>query len=481
MTREGPRSFTPLADPRRGTRNEHLRAFRLLPTQLVSMTPYRFLLAFCALLLLAPATVAQPVGQVDGIVAVVGSNVILRSDVEALALQMARGGAVTPIMRQQALDDLISQEVLVEHAKRDTTITVTPDEVTEALDQRTEALVAQIGGEDKVLELYGKSLAQLREDFRKQVENQLLAQSLQRRKYFQVRITPQEVREWFHAIPADSIPEVPNLVRVANVVRFPAVDQSARDEALAKIEAIRDSIVTDAATIETMAQRYSDDPGSSVRGGRYASVNIRDLVPEFGAIAATLNQGDLSQVFETQFGYHVMRLNNRVGDVVDFNHVLIRIDQSRTDPTEALATLKMVRDSVLAGGSFALLAKEFSEEEASAARGGNVTVPQTGDRDLRYDALSPTWKQTLDTLEVGEISQPANVELLDGQEAYQIVMLQRRTPAHPMTLADDYALIEEFALQDKRQQVMSEWVAELRSTVYVAIKDESLRPPSIAG
>ena len=465
-----------------GTRNERARSFRLLPTLTVSMSPYRFFLALSALLLLlAPLAQAQPLGQVDGIVAVVGSNVILRSDVEALALQLARGEAVTNPIRRQALDDLISQEVLVEHAKRDTTVIVTPDEVTETLDQRTEALVAQIGGEDKVLELYGKSLAQLREDFRKQVKNQLLAQTLQRRKYFQIRITPQEVREWFSAIPADSIPEVPDLVRVANIVQFPAVDQASRDEARAKIDAIRDSIATGTSTIETLAQQFSDDPGSATRGGRYASVNIRDLVPEFGAIAATLDPGQLSQVFETQFGYHVMRLNNRVGDVVDFNHVLIRIDQTRTDPTKALATLEMVRDSVLAGGSFALLAKEFSEDETSAARGGNVTIPQSGDRDLRYDALSPTWKQTLDTLEVGEISQPANVELLDGREAYQIVMLQRRTPAHPMTLADDYALIEEFALQDKRSRVMSEWIEELRSSVYVAIKDEALRPPDIAG
>ncbi len=446
------------------------------------MPSYRFVLALSAVLLLAPATLAQPVGQVDGIVAVVGSNVILRSDVEALALQLARGNAVTDPIRRQALDDLISQEVLVEHAKRDTTITVTPDEVTEALDQRTEALVAQVGGEEKVMQLYGKSLAQLREDYRKQVQNQLLAQALQRRKYFQVRITPQEVREWFNAIPADSIPEVPNFVRVANIVQFPTVDQSARDEARATIDAIRDSIATGAATIEALAQRYSDDPGSANRGGRYASVNIRDLVPEFGAVAATLSPGELSQVFETQFGYHVMRLNNRLGDVVDFNHVLIRIDESRTDPTEAIATLEMVRDSVLTGGaSFALMAKEFSEDETSAARGGNVTVPQSGDRNLRYDALSPSWKQILDTLDVGELSQPANVELLDGRQAYQIVLLQRRVPAHPMTLADDYALIEEYALQDKRQRVMSAWIDELRASVYVAIKDEAFRSLEIAG
>jgi peptidyl-prolyl cis-trans isomerase SurA len=446
------------------------------------MPRFPLLVALAATLLLLPTAQAQPTGPVDGIAAVVGENVILRSDVEALAYQMARGGPVTDEARRLALDDLITQQVLVEHAKRDTTVTITPDEVNEALDQRTQALVQQVGSEEEVMQLYGKSLAQIREDYRKQVRDQLLAQTLQRRKYFQVRITPQETREWFEEIPADSIPEVPELVRVAHVVRFPEVDRAARAEARAQIDAIRDSIATGAATIENMAQRYSADPGSAQRGGRYQRVNIRDLVAEFGAVAARLEPGELSGVFETQFGYHVMRLNERLGDVVDFNHVLIRIDQSRTDPTEALATLEVVRDSVVTGGaSFARLAKEFSEDEMSAARGGNVTVPQTGDRDLRYEALNPSWHATIDTLEVGEISEPAPVELLDGQSAYHVVLLQKRTPAHEMTLATDYPLIEEFALQEKRQRVMAEWVRELRDSVYVAIKDPALRPPEIAG
>ncbi len=435
------------------------------------MPAFRPLVLLVGVLLLGPAS-AQPTGEVDGIVAVVGSHVILRSDVEALALQLARGGAVPDEARRQALDDLITQEVFVEHAGRDTTVVVSPDEVGDALDERTEALIAQLGGEDQVVALYGRSVSQIREDFRDQVRDQLLAQTFQRRKYFQIRITPQEVRQWFARIPTDSLPPVPELVRLAHVVRFPAVDQRARDAARQKIEAIRDSIATGAAPIEAVAERHSEDPGSAQRGGRYERVSIRDLVPEFGAVAATLQPGELSQVFETQFGFHVMRLNQRLGDTVDFNHVLVRIDESQTDPSAAIATLGMVRDSVLAGGSFPRLAKEFSEDETSAARGGNVTVPQTGERDLRYEALGPSWHAAIDTLEVGEVSRPAAVDLLDGRSAYHIVLLQKRTPAHTMTLETDYPLIEEFALQEKRQREMAEWIRELREEVYIAIKDE---------
>ena len=443
--------------------------------------PVRLAAVLAALLVLVLPASAQPTGQLDGIVAVVGENVILRSDVEALALQITRGQAVTNDVRRAALDNLISQNTLVEHAKRDTTIIVSPDEVRDVLDERTAALVRELGGEEAVVQLYGRSLAQIREDFRDQVRDQLLAQALQRRKYFEIRVTPQEVRAWFAAIPADSIPDVPALVRLAHIVRFPEVDPAARAAAEAKIAALRDSVLA-GTPIEDLARRHSEDPGSAQRGGRYENVNVRELVPEFGAMAATIQPGALSSVFESQFGFHILRLNRRVGDLVDFNHILIGVDQSSTDPAPAIERLEALRDSIVTGGaSFARLAKEFSEDEATAVRGGNVIVPQTGDRDLRLEALDASWQRTLDTLDVGEVSQPAAVELLDGRSAYHIVLLQKRQPPHPLSLETDYALIQEFALQEKRQQELEAWITELRESVYIAIKDEALRPPDLAG
>ncbi|MDX1530970.1 MAG: peptidylprolyl isomerase, partial [Rhodothermales bacterium] len=241
------------------------------------------------------------------------------------------------------------------------------------------------------------------------------------------------------------------------------------------IQTVRDSIEA-GAPIEDLARRYSDDPGSAQRGGRYAEADLRELVPEFAAVAARLEPGQLSQPFQTEFGYHVMRLNARRGNLVDFNHVLIRIDLDRTDDSEALEVLEAVRDSVLAGASFAALARTFSEDEESAARGGNVTVPQTGSRDLRFEALNPSWQATLDTLEVGEVSAPTEVQLLDGRRAYHIALLQKRTPPHPLSLQTDFPLIEEFALQEKRQRELAAWVDELREGVYVDLKDEGLCP-----
>lgn len=432
---------------------------------------------------LAPGAQAQSEAQrLDGLVAIVGNEPILYSDVEAMALAMARrGGGVTLELRRAALEELITHNMVAEQAARDTLVVVREDEVSQALERRTQELIRQLGSAEAVERLYGRSLAQLREDNRREVRRQLMAQALQRRVVQNVRITPREVREWFEQIPVDERPEIPEMVRLAHIVRFPAIEQEARDEARARLESIRERILAGEATIEEMAERYSDDPGSRGTGGRYAGINVHDLVPEFGAVASTLQPGALSHVFETQFGFHFLRLNERRGDLLDFNHVLISIDQERTDPTEALRVLRMVRDSVVVhGASFARLAREFSEESGSAVRGGNIVVPQSGERDLRFEALSPEWRRTIDELEVGEISEPRLATLLDGRQAYHIVKLQRRVPAHTMSLDTSWALIEDFALQAKRQRVFEEWLAGLRDQVVVICHDEVLCPPEYA-
>jgi peptidyl-prolyl cis-trans isomerase SurA len=422
----------------------------------------------------APAAAQRGGDVIDGIIAVVGNQPILRSDVEAMATQLARGARPNAEQRRIALDDLITQHVVAVHAERDTTVVISEDEVSQALRERTQQLVRQLGSEEAVEQLYNKSIAQLQEDYRTDVRRQLRAQALQRKVFFNVRITPQEVRQWFHAIPADSLPMIPELVRVAHIVRFPEIVPAARVAARGSIEAIRDSIVA-GTPLEDLARRHSDDPGSRQQGGRYAGINLRDLVPEFGMVASTLEPGELSQVFETQFGYHVLRLNARRGDVIDFNHILIQIDQSQTDSSAALRTLQMVRDSVVVrGASFARLAREFSEDPSSAARGGNIVVPQTGDRDLRFEALGPLWQNTIAGLEVGDISPPTEAQLLDGRQAYHVVLLQRRVPEHRMSLDMDYPLIEELALQDKRQRMLEDWIAGLRGSTYISCKDDRL-------
>jgi peptidyl-prolyl cis-trans isomerase SurA len=414
----------------------------------------------------------------DEIVAIVDDQLILRSDLQMMMAQVARGQEVPPAMRGQLesriLQQLINQEVMLVHAKRDTNITVSSERVDQMLDQQINRLARQVGGESQLEQQYGKSVVQIRNDYRSQVRDQLLSQRLYQTKQREIQITPSEVREWFERIPQDSLPTIPKTVRVAHVVRYPDTRPEASQEAREVISSIRDSILT-GADFEEMARRHSEDQGSASDGGRFENFNLNDLVPEMGAVASQLEPGEVSQVFETQFGFHIMRLNQKRGDIIDFNHILIRIDESRTDAEGAIEYLRTLRDSVVNENvPFERLARRHSEDEQSAQRGGYVSDPNSGNRDLPLEQLGSSWQSTLDTMEVGEISQPAQVELRNGEQAWHIVWLQKRTPAHQANLQDDYGRIRRLALNEKQQREMQKWLRQLRKDVYISIKDESL-------
>ncbi len=431
---------------------------------------------FAAVLLATPfiPAAAQDGRVLDEIVAIVGDEIILQSEVDALLSNLMRQqpqATYSDEVWMQALDQIINQHVLTVVAKRDTNITVTQEEVDQVLEQRINQLIQQVGGQARLEDLYGKSLVRIRADLHNEFRDQLLAEKLQQTKVRNIRVTPTEVREWFAQFPTDSLPTIPELVRVAHIVRYPDLTEEAIQEAYDIISAIRDSIVSGGADLEEMARQFSDDPGSAAAGGRIEDTNLADLVPEFAAVASRSPVGEISQVFRTTFGFHILRVNERRGENVDFNHILIRIDDRRIDPTPTIAFLNSVRDSVLNQQiPFAVMAKRHSQEERSAQLGGRVIDPQTGERDLVLENLGELWRATLDTMRVGDISRATRVDLEDDRQAYHIVELQRRVPEHTVALDTDYERIEQFALQEKRARVLQAWVNQLREDVYVDLR-----------
>ena len=446
----------------------------LLPTRPLALLLALFLTVLGALL--PTAASAQSADVVDEIVAVVGDNIVLRSEVDALVANVAQQQQQAPSegLWMDALDEVINQQVLTVHAKRDTTIEVTDDQVEQALNARIQQMTQQVGGERRLEELYGKSLIQIRAELRDDFRDRLLAEQLQQRKLRTIRVTPSEVEAWFDRIPQDSLPVFPEAVRVAHIVRYPEVTEAAQQQAMQIITAVRDSVVEGGAALEEMAQRFSDDPGSAQNGGRYEDYKLGDLDPDFAAVASRLPIGEISPVFRTQFGLHILRVNDRRGDVVDFSHVLIEIDDAETDPTEAIEYLTEVRDSITTYNiPFEVMARRHSEEAQSAQSGGRVVDPRSGQRDLPLQALGPQWQATLSGLEKDEISEPAPAELLDGRRAYHIVKLQRHTPEHRVSLQTDYERIEEIALQEKQARVLGEWIGELREDVYIDVRGKA--------
>lgn len=439
-----------------------------------------FTTALAAFVLLAPRFAQAQDGEVlDEIVAVVSDRIVLQSEVDAMVANLMQQQPQLPNSEEvwmEALDQIINQEILAVAARRDTNITVQEEQVDQALDQRIDQMVSQIGSEERLEELYGRSIVRIKAELRDDFRDQLLADQLRQSKIRDIRITPSEVRQWFEQFPTDSLPTIPPVVRVNHIVRYPELTPEAKSEAHEIISAIRDSIVAAGASFEEMARRFSDDPGSAQAGGRIEDTNLSDLVPEFAAVASRIPVGDISQVFETPFGYHIVRVNDRRGETVDLNHILVEIDDSRIDPTETIEFLSEVRDSILTHGMpFELMAKRHSQEDRSAQMGGRVVDPQTGERDLIISNLGELWQATLDTMEVGEISKPARVQLEGDRQAYHIVQLIRHQEEHTVALDTDYERIEQFALQEKRAEWMQNWIDDLREEIYVDLRGKAER------
>lgn len=443
------------------------------------MKPMVGLLAAAIVILFSSPAAAQQAQVVDEIVAVVGDEIVLQSEVDAMLTNLIRQRPQTAYsdeMWLNALDQIINQHVMTVVAKRDTNITVTQEQVDQALDQRINQMIQQVGGQARLEELYGKSLVRIRAEIRDDFRDQLLAEQLQTGKMRDIRITPTEVREWFAQFPTDSLPTIPEVVRVSHIVRYPEVTEGAKTEAREIVAAIRDSIVESGASFEEMARQFSDDPGSAQAGGRIEDTNLGDLVPEFAAVASRIPVGEVSQVFETPFGYHILRVNERRGEIVDFNHILIRIDDTSIDPAPTMEFLSAVRDSILNQNMpFALMAKRHSQEQESAQLGGRVIDPQTGERDLVLANLGDLWQATLDTMEAGEISEPARVALETDRQAYHIVELQRRMSEHEVDIDTDYERIEQYALQEKRSRLLQQWLDQLREEVYIDLRGRAER------
>lgn len=445
-------------------------------------------LVLLSLLIAAGSAVAQPVQpgtRLDGIAAVVGEQVVLYSEVDALVTQTTQGREAPPDLWSRALDRLIDQRVVIDQARQDTTLTVSDDMVTSEVDRQLGQLAAQAGGEAALAAAYGKSIEELRATFREDVRDQLLLQIYQSRRLREVQITPGEVREWFDQIPEAERPEVPEMVRVAHVVRIPETDEAGEAAVRARAEALRDSVLAGQATFEEIANRHSTDPGNTNRdgtqnGGLYTTLPLSGLEARFQAVAATSEIGAVSPVFETPFGYHFMRVNEREGDRISFNHVLLDVEVGEAEAEAARSYLTALRDSVEAGVAFEAIARRHSQDPSSATRGGYVTVPQTRSRDLVTQGLGPQWQATLDGLEVGEVSEPAPVQLADeeGTQAFHIVLLQKRTPPHRLSVDDDYQLLSQYALQEKQNRVLAEWVDDLRRSVYVDVRAERYEPPA---
>lgn len=444
-----------------------------------SRHPIRFL--FCLALgwvLLHPAAASAQVRTADQIIAIVNEKIILKSDVDlevANYLQQSRLQGMQIEFSQdlwfQALESMIDNEVMLVQAEIDS-IVVSDDQVNRQMDMRIAELEAQAGGEAALERAFGKSLPEIRREFRDQFREQMTVSQLQSAQITKVGITRPEVEEFFDSIPADSLPLIPEMVAVSQIVIKPEPSKDVRMRAMEQAQAIRDSIVDGGASFEEMARRHSQGP-SAPRGGLIPLIPLNDLVAEYAAAASALEPGEVSEVVETEFGFHVIRLNRRQGDRIETNNILIRLDSEQFDDQGAIARLDSLRTQVMEEDRpFDELAREISEDEDTAPSGGRLYDPGTGERLIPIERLDPAlYRIVLLLTQEGMVSEPRPFNLPGGPgqqtRAFRIVRLDRLIPEHVANLKQDYARIEQIALQRKQAKELGDWLDEIRENVYI--------------
>ncbi len=421
-------------------------------------------------LLIGASTQAQ--GIIDKIVGIVGNEIIMMSDIENQYIQMAsQQMKVDGNTRCEILEDMMFQKLLYVQAQKDS-LSVTPKEVETELDRRLSVFINQIGSEQKLEEYFGKTIKSIKDDLRSTIEEQMLAQKVQQKIIGDTKVTPSEVKNFFEKLPADSIPTIEAYYELSEIVIKPEVSKEDKENVVAELNKIRERILN-GESFSTMAVLYSEDPGSAMKGGELGFVSKTDLVPEFSQVAFNLTSPlDVSQVVETEYGFHIIQMIEKKGNMMNFRHILMKpkvsmaaLEAADKKANEVYNILKS--DTI----SFTDAVKKYSNGDSKGSD-GKVMNPYYGDARMTSDFLDPYTKSAVMSLKEGEFSKPFLSSDNKGSRVIKIVRLDLDVKEHKANLKDDYLTLQRAALEDKNSRLIDEWVKDKVQSVYIKIDDE---------
>ena len=419
---------------------------------------------------------------IDKVVAVVGKNIILQSDIENQYIQYRVQGMAAGTgkeIRSRILEDLLLQKLMLNQAEMDS-ITVTDDQVEADMEQRIRYFIARIGSQEKLEEQFGKSMAEIKDEVRQARRDQMLQEQVQAKIMQNVTVTPKEVKDFFHDIPKDSLPTISPSYEIVQIVKRPPVSIDEKLQVKDRLYQIRKRILEGESSFSTMAVLYSEDPGSARQGGELGFAGKGVYATEFENVAFNLRDGEISDVVETEFGFHIIQLIERRGETINCRHILL----TAKVPVEALEKAQNQLDSVaqlIRNGdmTFEEACKKFSDDD-SKSNGGYLTNAVSGGNWLSLQDLQelegsyPEYKNlafVISRLNVGEVSDPLPMTTNENNDAFRLVMVKRKTEAHQANLKDDYNLIQNWALGQKRQEAIGKWVKDKAAKAYIRLDE----------
>lgn len=435
---------------------------------LLSKTAFTLILLFCSSLS------SQQKIKIDGLAAVVGDFIILDSDIDKTLIDLQSQGVATDNLDKcSLLGKLMEDKLYAHHAEQDS-LEIDNQQIFNYVDQTIDYFISQLGDIDKVLEFYKKEDEQTfrQELFEINKVNQL-SQKMQSKIVDEIEITPEEVKQFFNNIPRYDLPIFGAELEISQIVVKPEVSEAEKKKVIDRLESIRDDVVVNGSSFATKAILYSQDPGSRSTGGKYTlNRNRPQMVKEFRDVAYRLKENEVSEPFETEFGWHIVKVDRIRGQEVDVRHILLTPEISPDAMAEAKKKVDLIRKRVVDGElSFQEAAKSFSDEKSTKNNGGVLINPTTGDTRFELTKIDPVLYNQIQRLGDNEISSPLLEQDRQGNQSYKLIMVSDRFDEHVADYSKDYIKIKELALKEKQLTAIQKWMNEKIIDTYVSVND----------
>ncbi len=409
----------------------------------------------------------------DKIIATVGDKIVLKSEIDNNISDMQRQGIdIPPNGRCLLLDQALGLKALVLQAEIDS-IPVSDEDVDADIDNKIRYFINQYGSKEVVEQIAGKSIFQLKEDFKQTFREQKLAQGERNKIVDDIRITPKEVQEYYDSIPKDSLHFYESELEIGEIVIYPKASRDLESYAIDQLKEYKKEVEAGTKKFEVLASLYTDDPGSKESGGKYEiNRNEKQWDPIFLAKAFSLKDGQISNVFKSRFGYHIIQMVSRNGDDAVIRHILKIPQVSSIEINQAKEKLDSIRSKLIAGTlQFGEAVSKYSEDENSKFTGGRIPA-KDGSTFITIDQLDKDLVLMLKDLKVGEYSQPTDYADERGKKGARIVEILTKTAPHRENLKDDYDKVAQRALEEKKNNVLEKWFIQKIPSFYVNLSDE---------
>jgi len=409
---------------------------------------------------------------IDGVVGIVGGNIILKSDIENQYLQIRSQGNIqgtAPKLKCQIFEGLLFQKLLLHQAQVDS-ITVTDSQVEIEMDRRMRYFISQAGTPDRLEEHFGKSLLEIKNDLRDVIKEQMLTEQEQQKITQDASVTPSEVKAFFKKIHKDSIPLINSEIEIGVIIKQPLLGEAEKQEAKDKLKNFKERF-SKGDDFSTLAVLYSEDPESSKQGGELGMFKRGEMRPEFEAAAFRLKPGEVSDIVETEDGFHLIQMIERRGEYINVRHILLQPRVSPANLNKAKLSLDSVVTLIMSKKiTYDVAVVRFSDDPGKNS-GGLMINPVSGNSRFEASQIDAKIFFIIDKLKPGEVSAPvlANER---GKQDYRIYYLKSRTNPHVANLDEDYARIQQLALDKKKLDIVNDWVARKMNSTFIAVMDE---------